>query len=171
MKTVIMIGLVAPYNAPHGDAEIWAANLGYYAQVDVDRVYFMDDIEKLHERYSGFANDLDALGILNYSNKAYPITNNKVYPIQTIVDYFGISYFTNTLAYMIAHAIYQDFEKIILHKLIVTKSEPIYIEQKSCMEYWIGQAMGRGIQVEMTTDDSYLLKSDTFKNGFYGFGD
>jgi hypothetical protein len=57
-------------------------------------------------------------------------------------------YFTNSISYMIAYAIYKEASQIDLYGCFMgNKTE--YAYQKPCIEYWIGYARGKGIKVNV----------------------
>ena len=66
-------------------------------------------------------------------------------------------YFTSTIAFMLALAIHEGFGTIDLYGIDLTVGEE-YDYQKPCAEFWIGLAMGRGIQVGIP-QASALLKT------------
>jgi hypothetical protein len=86
------------------------------------------------------------------------------YPMDAILQGIGArKYFTSTPSYMMAMAIAEGFEKIMIRGIdLVVGVE--YQEQKPCMEYWIAFAEARGIVVDIHPD-SALCKS----SHLYGF--
>jgi len=65
-------------------------------------------------------------------------------------------YFTSTIPYMMALALFEGFERIGIYGIdLIVGSE--YFYQKACLEYWIGRAEGMGVEVEIP-EDSALLK-------------
>ena len=55
-------------------------------------------------------------------------------------------YFTSTMSFMIALAIYEGFERIEIYG-VELGDEAEYIHQKACVEFWLGQACARGIDL------------------------
>jgi hypothetical protein len=96
-----------------------------------------------------------------------PYTDLTNYPLQEVINYFGVDYFTNTVDFALALAIYEGFTEIDLYGVnMVFGSE--YEFEKAGVEYWIGQAMGRGINVHVFGDTSSILKT---RDGLlYGYG-
>ena len=96
-----------------------------------------------------------------------PYVGLNEYPINEIVDYFQTDYFSNTVDYALALAIYRKFSEISLWGInMLSGSE--YAYQKAGIEFWIGQAMGRGIKVVNHSKISRVLKT---KDGLlYGYG-
>jgi len=107
-----------------------------------------------------------------YMQKKFKSIPNSVrYPFDEIVKYFSpyftdpvhARYFTNSISFMLALAIYEGFQEIAIYgvDLAVTTE---YSEQRPSCEFWIGVAVGRGIKVHIP------LQSDLLKTRFiYGF--
>ncbi len=57
-----------------------------------------------------------------------------------------IKFFTSTIAFAIALAIYQKFDRILLYGLEL-ESNTEYTYQRDCLTFWTGLALGRGIEV------------------------
>lgn len=110
---------LAPYQNP--DFDIWALNDLFEAIPRYDRIY------QIHKRQSidthttrgekvTYIKRLRELAVPIYMVEAYPdIPNSVAFPLQEIADYFGYDYFTNTISYMIAHAIYEGYEEIHIY--------------------------------------------------------
>lgn len=90
----------------------------------------------------------------------------KLYPLKEIIDHFKVCYFTSTIEYMIAYALWKGCNELKYRGVNMTvKNE--YIEQKPGMEFWTGMAMGMGVKVELQHPHTSLLKT---KNGLlYGY--
>jgi len=68
------------------------------------------------------------------------------YPLNKIQERYKSSYFTNTIAYMIAYAMHKGFREIHLDGVDL---DP-YLEwafERPCVAYWCGRAEGLGIKV------------------------
>jgi len=73
------------------------------------------------------------------------IPNSVKYPLKEVIDEFG-GYFTNSISYMIALAIYEGFDEIGVWGVdMATDTE--YDHQRPSCEYFLGIAVGRGIKV------------------------
>ena len=72
-------------------------------------------------------------------------------------------YFTSTFAYIMAQAISEKPDKIYLYGINLTALDE-YTKQRNCMEYWIGQAEGRGIEVVIPSESALCKAPD------YGLG-
>jgi len=173
-RTVVIAGRKAPYILPkeEGD-EIWTVNSAFMAptnQKGVDRVYFMDPLVSLVKRYPSFVEEINKLECPVYAQRAYPeIPTSRPLPIADMIACLsGVRYFTSTLAYMIAHAIFERADRIILHRITSSADSVEYYHQKPCHDFWCGVALGLGIVVR-TSDDSLLMKPHPWGPPLYGY--
>ena len=67
-----------------------------------------------------------------------------------------IHFYTSTPAYMIAMAIREGFERIELYGFEMT-DDTDYAEQKPGFLFWIGLALGKGIEVYAPPESQYLV--------------
>ena len=113
------------------------------------------------EKYLAALQDLD---IPIYMQAPCPVVPNAViYPVDDILANFG-DYFTNTISYMIALAIFEGFEEIRILGVDMAVDTEYHWQRPSC-EYFIGIARGRGIEVVLP-DECDLLKT-RFLYGFH----
>ena len=68
------------------------------------------------------------------------------YPYEEVCQFIGGAYLTSSAAYMLALAIYQGFDMIKIYGVDMTNAKE-YEEQRSCFEFLIGLALGRGQKV------------------------
>lgn len=87
------------------------------------------------------------------------------YPIEEIVEEFGEPYFSCSIPFMLALAIRQKYDKIDLYGCTVFVDSE-YAWEKPCIEYWIGMARGRGIQVTLH-EPTHVCKTHDLK--IYGY--
>lgn len=86
------------------------------------------------------------------------------YPLDSILKEFNTRYFTNTISYMIAYAIYNKVKKISVYGVDVSFGAP-YAQENRGVEYWMGRAEQSGIEV-YCPDKSHLLR--TVYGNLYG---
>lgn len=104
------------------------------------------------------------------------VPNSVAYPLEEILNEFKpcflredrARYFTNSISYMIALAIYEGFEEIHIYGVDMATNavDSEYAKQRPSCEFWLGVAVGRGIKIEIP-DESDLLKA----RFMYGFED
>jgi len=91
-----------------------------------------------------------------YMQQVWPdVPASVAYPLHAVVQHFGRQYFTSTVAYMIALAMLQDFERIELYG-VEQSSDTEYYWQRDCTSYWLGVAEGAGYEVYMPAQCSLL---------------
>ena len=86
------------------------------------------------------------------------------YPLEDVLKEFNTRYFTNSISYMIAYAIYLKVAKISVYGVDVAFGAP-YAQENRGVEYWIGRAQERGIEV-YCPPKSHLLR--TVYGNLYG---
>lgn len=73
-----------------------------------------------------------------------------VYPFKNIMEEYDndkkLRYFTSSAPYMVALAIHEGYERIEVYGFEMSSQEE-YGYQKPCFEFWLGMAMGKGLEV------------------------
>lgn len=83
------------------------------------------------------------------TQKFYPeIPLSQSFPLKEIVAKYGTPYFTNTICYMIAQAIYEGVTHMQLWGVYQGGYQE-YLRERKGVEYWLGLAAGFGIKVEI----------------------
>ncbi len=112
---------------------------------------------------------------LQYWNPDIP--NSIGYPIQEVSDLAfpnfrrgdkKVKYFTSTLAYMFGIALLEGFERVEIYGFELS-DDIEYVKQKACVEWWIGFAMGRGIEI-YTPPNNQILYSALYGGDEQGAG-
>ncbi len=170
MKTVVLVGNYEGYTGPEKD--IWGVNRAYVKTPRLSRLYFFDSPALMrhygHEDFMQHAADLD---IPVWATKHYEeIPLSKAFPIRAVEEHFGLpeSNFTSTIAYMLAHAIYEGYEQIIIHKMLMSPGSLEYYCQKAGLDFWCGIAIGRGIAL-VKDRQSFLCAPHLWEPGLYGY--
>lgn len=89
------------------------------------------------------------------------------YPYAGVMKAFGTDYFTGTVDFAIALAVYLKATEIELYG-VTLEIDSEYFYQKPGVEYWCGFARGRGIKVMSFGEHTTLFKT---KDGLvYGYG-
>jgi len=178
-KKVIIMGFAPSTrcDTPFDDEsfEVWGLNDLYRCIPRADRWFEMHTREVIenHPYYGGkHLKELQDCQIPIYMQQVHPdIPHSMRYPIEQMTRYFFgddipegtsdkdtlyYSYFTNTVSYMMALAIYEGYEEIHLYGVDMC-ADSEYSHQRPSVEYFIGFARGRGIKVRVP------LKSDLLK--------
>ena len=95
------------------------------------------------------------------------IPNSIGYPLKEVCDIAfknfrrgdaKVKYFTSTLAYMMGIAVLEEFERIEIYGFELA-DDIEYVKQKACAEWWIGFAMGRGIEVYTPPNNQIMFSA------------
>jgi len=174
-RIAILGGGPSQYKCPDAleDGEIWGINsLGVsYETIKIDRMFLLHDVltEVLIQDHS-IIGKLNAMDVPVYTAGPAPIFDNNIpFPINDVVKEFGVGFFLNTMAYMIALAIMQKPKEIYLYGVDMRPDSGYewHKQEKGCLEFWVGVAIGRGILVYLQPE-SFLLKR-TMVSNWYAF--
>ena len=107
---------------------------------------------ELHERerWENYSKDLHKLDIPVMMQETHiDIPTSIKFPMEPIIDEFGITYFNNQVCQMIAFAIQtKRFKNIYLFGVDYRGTErPEQEFERPCTEFWMGIAVGRGCQI------------------------
>ena len=170
---VIILGTGGTREACPFDCETWGVN-GVYAYREslvesghpfrLDKLFITDtlfstqgtlhfDIERVNQIIREYGTEVISMHPLRLGKFVIPTTP---YPFKEITDTFQSQYFTSTIGYMIAYAMYKNKKGIKMYGVdMTTKTE--YLLQKGSIEYWLGRAQERGIQLYVTPGGSILV--------------
>jgi len=140
--------------ANNGD-NVWGA-CQLNTQRDVDVVVDMNEYSD--NRWGETESLMAELSKSIAKDKGTPYIDLSSYPIDQVIDYFGTDFFTNTIDYMIALAIYRGATEIHFYGVNMTMDDE-YSYQRPGVHFWIGMAMGRGIKIRVFGKDSTILKT------------
>lgn len=152
MKDLILLAKGATKNqCPFDGAEVWGVNdVGSSPEFKgkkIDRIFTFDP------RSPEFLAEARSVAPI-WSWRDYADVK---YPLDDVIKHFKSQYFTNTISYMIALAVYEGFTRIRMYGVDAPYGG-IYFMEKSGLEYWIGRAQEAGIEV-ITAEGSDLLRT------------
>ena len=142
-----------PRTAPDG-WEIWGAN-GAYDYVECNRIFCVDaDLETLERVAPKMLQDFYSIrDIPIVMQRKYPsIPMSQEFPASWIRYQFKVTYFTNTIACMIACALVEQVKEIKFYGVDIWSSGALQKEyqfERPCLEFWLGIAMGMGVEVSV----------------------
>lgn len=149
---------------PEG-TEIWSLNNGHLS-FNAEQMQRFTKWFQIHPRSDYEANNIPQLGHAEWLKTCkIPVLMEQVwediptsirFPREGIVQALGYDYFTSTIAYMIAYAIYQDFKELHLYGVDMA-AETEYFQERPCVEFWLGVAHAKGIQI-IFPENSPVLK-------------
>ena len=147
---------LAPFDDP--TYEIWTLNQLYRhvpratRHFDIHCNWDEDNVEGTDHR--GWITESPIPVYMMESHDEFP--NAVRYPVERVIKDAGIDYFTSTVAFEVGLAMEEGFKEIALYGIdLIVGTE--YSVQKACLEFWLGMAHARGINVKIP-GESALLK-------------
>lgn len=111
-----------------------------------------------------YLKELGSLKIPVYMQGPNPLVPNAVpYPLMDVLKLYG-DYLTNTISYMMALALMEQFEEVHIYGVDMAVSSEYYYQRPSC-EYFLGIMAGKGVKI-VIPKDADLLKT-RFLYGFH----
>jgi len=165
MKKVAILGRASGWNdAPFSDPswEIWSLNYIYkiIRKLPNGRWDRWFDIHEKTRKDQQHRQELAKMNCPVYVTQQWDIPNAVLYPMEEIKREFFANvnreqFFTSSIPYMIALALYEGFDEISLYGINqATKTE--YEKHIQCTAFWLGIALGRGVRVEVQKHSSLL---------------
>lgn len=92
------------------------------------------------------------------------------FPLEAVLNDVPQCYFNSTSAYAIAYAIHRGVKKITVFGNDFTYANAHHAEQgRACVEYWLGIAAARGIQIALPKTTSLMDACHDQAFHFYGY--
>ncbi len=129
----------------------------------VTRVIDMNDYSLWGEEEERTASEAKELAL----KSNIPYIDLESYPLQEIMDEFDTDYFSSSVDYAIALAIYERFKAIHLYGCNMIKGSE-YSFQKPGVDFWCGMAKGRGVKVIVHGEEATAMR--THDQLMYGYG-
>jgi hypothetical protein len=165
VREVIILGMGATGGGCPYDAEVWGVNRGFRKCRRMDKL-FMSDTRL--DPYGDIQFDIH-----NLKDVDFPIISlhqikgikTRRYPYKAIVKRFGTEFFSCTICYMIAYALYKGYNYIRMYgvDMITTKE---YEREKGGVEFWVGMARGMGCKVEISRGSAVCQTKTGIPYGF-----
>ena len=169
LKDVIILGCGPTHVECKYNYETWGVNGTYTFAKRLDKLFMTDEVSEV----DGCWYDLPLMMRLN-PTMVFPVEYPRfrecgfgieIYPIEELMAKFPTSFFSNSIAYMIAYAltktktiqtpddllprVIDGYNKIYLYGIdMMTNST--YIQEKGGVEFWMGVALGMGVEIVNT---------------------
>lgn len=145
-------------------------------QIKPDVLFIMDVLDEKPQIVSGQDNLGDIVKRINDMGvplvapfKYAEIPKSEAFPLHECVREFGMPYFSNTIAYMIAYALLKGAKEIDIYGVNQASSSE-YFYEKAGVEFWLGIAIGRGVKVTINGMKSELLTNKQRFGGHILYG-
>lgn len=153
--------------------EVWAINgLGDIVQCDL--VFHMDDIRVQMLRAEAKPQSNIAVMVDWLRTTKTPVMTSRAhpdfpamteFPLQNVINGLGYAYFNGTAAYAVAYAIYRGATKISLFGCDFSYEHSHHAEKgRGCVEFWLGVAAAKGIQLGFADQTSLMDTIDEPKD-------
>jgi len=157
--------------------ETWAIN-SMGGVIKHDLLFHMDDC-KIQEARAQRRENSNVAGMITWL-KDHPnfMTSRKYdgyegaieFPLQDVINYLGVTYFNNTVAYAVAYAIYIGVKKIGIYGADYSYDNLHKSESgRGCVEFLLGIAAARGIDIKVAGDSTLLDANVPKDRRFYGY--
>jgi hypothetical protein len=189
VKELIILGCGPTHCECRYDKEVWGVNGTYTFAKKLDKLFMTDGPDQviedvanawqirkyncplvLADRFPGITDDFERAGV-----------KVEVFPIKKLIETFPTKFYSNSIAYMIAYAllhtttvkdpnekrphVIDGYSKIYFYGIdLMTNS--CYIQEKGGVEYWMGVALGMGVDI-INTEGSATGK--TWNGRMYGW--
>ena len=146
---VILIGKATGWEDAPMEGETWGVN-DLLLRRPVKLAFQIHDIPTVFKRNPKEINEINRLGIPVITSMEHELLPNAVvFPL----DKMPSKYFNNSIAIMIAYAIYKGATEIEMYGVALLV-EREYAYQRPCVEFWIGYALAKGIKVTVHGETS-----------------
>lgn len=158
--------------------EVWAINaLGNV--LDCDLVFHMDDIRVQEVRAKAAPTSNIAAMVKWLKTSRVPVMTSRKhpdypatidFPLEDVLNHLGHDYFNSTAAYAVAFAIHIGAGRISLFGVDFTYPNSHDAEKgRGCVEYWLGQARARGIDLRLPKTTSLMDACEMRADRLYGY--
>lgn len=86
----------------------------------------------------------------------HDIPTSQPYPLWEVVGALGRPYFRGTASYMIALALYEHVDRIVIAGIDLAEDQHQYCFEHGSVGYWLGRAEQRGVELVMPPGDVTL---------------
>lgn len=165
-KKLIICGMIKDYPDLTKYDQVWGINSIYTRIPKVDRIYFFDDHKLIDDKFVETVNELGCEVVSRWHDPEIP--KSVAYPLDDVVAHFGLCNFTCSVAYAIAHAIYEGYRDITLAGMYHEDDSYEYMHAKPCVDMWCGIAVGRGVALRIH-GKSFILRPYRWESPVYGY--
>lgn len=153
--------------APYDDKEWEFWGLNEIPQDRAERWFEMHPMEVQSQRELDWLRECKDPVYLLECDKDVP--QGVRYPIEKVLSVPGAKdYFTSTFAYQVALAIYEGFEEIGIWGVPFFKGSPReQTIERTCLEWWLGLATGKGIKVTTAESDRLMYHPHRYGYDYY----
>lgn len=153
---------------------MWTVNGGWYYHPNTALGFQMDDIKGISiaqhptpDWYLSLIRNAQIPIITAKEYEDFPCTVS--YPLKDVISFFGVAYFTDSVAYMIALATMMGVKEIDFFGADYATAPA---HERAGAEYWCGTARMLGVQLNVAPQSALLkpvISESYYMPGFYGY--
>jgi hypothetical protein len=133
----------------------------------IDMMFNMDPLDEMasfdkHSRFRAvytkeeFIKRINEIGVPFVTSKAHPdVKRSLEFPLKEVFRKYGVMYFTNTISFMIAYAMYLGVDSIEFWGVNQAGAME-YLTERKGVEFWLGLAAGTGVRIEIKGNSPLL---------------
>lgn len=175
MRNIIILGSGPGWETCPFDKETWVVGKMIMLGKPIGRIdmlFSMDDFDHwLSIRRGGFTKEQYVARVVETNVPYYSSVRNdniptsREYPMKDVLAKLKVPYFSNTVCYMLAYAIFQRVQSISLYGIGQMGTHE-YVAERAGVEFWLGMAMGMGIEVNIMTTSLLLQNNSGYPYGY-----
>ena len=158
--------------------EVWAVNAMVGVLPDIDRAFILDPMSRFLD--TGDAGSMTAMMRNRLPQIQYPIYTCELdervpsaeeFPLSALVGDLGCAYFSNTVAYAIAFALWNKVSHLTLFGVDFTYKGNMHFAEagRACCEFWLAKCMDQKIEVSVAPRSNLLDTDVEIQNKLYGY--
>ena len=188
LKEVIILGCGPSHVECKYQCETWGVNGVYTFAVDrLDKLFMTDEESEVDACYYDVLKIAQTRTTLvlpalykKFKDSGIPI---EIFPMEQLLQRFPTRFYSDTIAYMIAYAllytksvqgpddlrprVIEGYNRIYLYGIDMMCNSS-YVQEKGGVEYWMGVALGMGVEVVNTHSSSTGKTWNGRMYGYYG---
>lgn len=174
-RTITILGSGPEWQKYPQDVETWTVGKMLMLKDPpkrVDRIFSLDAIDDMKIIKRGvfsreaFIGEINRRAVPYYSSVLEPeIPLSAEYPLKDVVGRFKVPYFSNTISYMIALALFEGVRTLNLYGVAQMGAHE-YVTERGCVEFWLGMALGKGVSVNIETPSLVMRNNSEYPYGY-----
>ena len=153
-RIISIIGMGEDWDKAPMLGESWGA-CNILLRRNVSRIIDMNDYSENRWGERETQDNKDVMDLCKAMDIPYIGLHN--YPLKEVINALQTDFFTNTIDYMIALAIYEHVHQINFYGVNMSTRSEYQFEQPG-VNFWCGLAMGRGIKIKVVGDKSTIMR-------------
>tara|TARA_R110000796_G_scaffold145070_1_gene261697 strand:+ start:2122 stop:2847 length:726 start_codon:yes stop_codon:yes gene_type:complete len=158
--------------------EVWAVNAMVGVLPDVDRAFIMDPMSRFLDTED--AGSMTPMMRNRLPQIKYPIYTCELdervpsaeeFPLNDLISDLGCAYFSNTVAYAIAFALWNKVSHLTVFGVDFTYKTNMHFAEagRACCEFWLAKCIDQGVEISIAPRSNLLDTDVDIQNKLYGY--